>query len=451
METAWIVAWSRVLLTRSEAHAQGLSWWSVLALYILALAAARALQSLQLRRASWIISGLALLSSLMLLQVNLGRILPARSHPADPSTAAAVLTLLLGLWVWLRALRIPTQAGDTRSIGRHFQFGLLVIVAALLITFRSGVGMTDVVTTYFAFGLLAAAFTRIEEVAWAGTGGAAPLNRKWVLVLAATFTVAGAVTLFAAQIVTVSTVRWLLRPFVVLLNVAAYLVVLLVAELIKQVLSLLHWIFGDLSLNSLRNQLDATVQRVSPIPETEPSEVRLLSPELQQVLWLSLIALLIIAGLWVVGRAFRRWRMFQYATLGGVREAVVPEGTLAEDLAAFLRDRWRRLRAVDLRRLLRRLGTGSIRAIYASLLALLAALEHARQPEQTPYEFQPVVEQALPTRPAEIAAITEAYVRARYGEQEIGAQELAGLQEAWRRIEADGRTLLEERTRTGDS
>ena len=83
-----------------------------------------------------------------------------------------------------------------------------------------------------------------------------------------------------------------------------------------------------------------------------------------------------------------------------------------------------------------------MRAIYANLLALMAAADHPRQPAQTPYEYEPGVEALLPARQAEISALTEAFVRARYGEVEVDAQELARLQEAWERIRVDGQELL---------
>jgi hypothetical protein len=154
-----------------------------------------------------------------------------------------------------------------------------------------------------------------------------------------------------------------------------------------------------------------------------------------------LIAALILVSLWVLVRSFRRWRMRQYDAPSGVRETVVPEGTLVEDLAGYLRDQWQRLREADLRRLFRRLGTASAQAIYANMLALLAAEGHPRQPEQTPYEYAPVAEKVMPTCHAEIKAITHAYVRAHYGEVEISADELAHLQEAWKHIQVEGERM----------
>ncbi len=72
METCWIVGWSRVLLRRSKGNATGLAWWSVLALFLVALATARTLGRLRLQRESWVTGALAILTALALGQINLG-------------------------------------------------------------------------------------------------------------------------------------------------------------------------------------------------------------------------------------------------------------------------------------------------------------------------------------------------------------------------------------------
>jgi hypothetical protein len=331
-------------------------------------------------------------------------------------------------------------------MARHFQIGVLIMVGALLVTLGVPAQITDLVIAYFGFGLLAIALTRIEEVAHAESGGVAPFNLKWVATLATTLVVAGLIVLLVSQVITVGTVRWLLRPFATLLNVVLFLGIMLITTLVMQVLPLLQWLLGDISLDKMEKAMQELQDLTSPAQELEEvPETPLLSPQIQEALWVSFVVLVLLVVLWLVVRSFRRWRMREYATPGGVRETVDAEATLAEDLADYLREQWRRLRELDLRRFFQRLGQemGSVRAIYASLLALLAAADHPRQPEQTPYEFQPVAEEALPTRKTDLAAITEAYVRARYGELETSPEELARLQEAWQRVRTDGQELLD--------
>jgi hypothetical protein len=441
METCWMVAWSRNLLDRPGAATTGPSWWSVWILFIVALIAARSLGRLELPRGRWYIAALALGTSLFLVWVNLGSIPLIAGAPTDLSKTVEILILLLGLLVWFRAPGIVLQAGDTRSMARHFQIGLLILVGAVLVTRCSEARATDLVVGYFGWGLLAIALTRIEEVARTESGSAAPFNLKWMITLATTLLVAGIITSLATQVLTVETVRWLLRPVTILLSVVLFAFLMVATELVALLVPLLRWIFPDISAEALR---DATENLREPRPSLtgeEVDQVRLLSPQLEEVLVNGLIVLVILVALWLAVRAFRNWRTRQYATPGAVRETVAHEGRLAEDLADFLRDRWRRLRELDLRGRWKRLGIASARAIYGNLLALLAAAGHPRQPEQTPYEYEPVAGEVLPTRQAEIRAITDAYVRARYGELEISGEELARLQEAWKDIEREGERL----------
>jgi hypothetical protein len=445
MEACWIVAWSRVLLAQSESALTGLSWWGVLMLYVAALTTARILWRLERGRSAWLFGVLALLTSVLLLWLSLGHTPRLLSRPSDPSVFSELLILLVGLLAWFRAQRIPEHVGDMRSMARHFQVGVLIMVGALLVTLGIPAQITDLVIAYFGFGLLAIALTRIEEVTRTRSGGAAPFNLKWVATLVTTLVVAGVAVLLASQVITVGTVRWLLRPFATLLNVVLFLVVMLVTTLVVQLMRLLRWLLGDISVGKMEEVAQDLRELTSPVPQPEDvPETSLLSPQIQEALWVSFVVLVLLVALWLLVRSFRRWRMREYATPGAVRESVDAEATLAEDLADYLREQWRRLRELDLRRLFQRLGQemGSVRAIYASLLALLAAADHPRQPEQTPYEFQPLAEEALPTREADIADITEAYVRARYGELEASPEELARLQEAWRRVRTDGQELL---------
>jgi hypothetical protein len=361
------------------------------------------------------------------------------------SIAEEILVLFLGFMVWFQALGIPAQAADTRAIARHFQVGVLILVAALLAAFWFPAQMTDLVVAYFGFGLLAVALTRIEEVARTDSGGAAPFNLKWVMTLASTLLVAGVTTLLTTRAFTVETTRWLLRPFVTLVNIILFVLTALASLLIAQIWPLIQWLLGFLSLEE-KEQTMEEVGEFAPLDlQKEMSDPSPLIQELAKALGVILLVALILVALWLVVRSFRRWQMHQYATPGGVRNTVSSDGTVAEDLKEFLHDQWQRMRgAADLRRLLRRDGTGSARAIYANMLALLAAANRPRRPEQTPYEFVPIAEEVLPARQAEIAVLTEAYVRARYGEVTISAEELARVQEAWERIKADNREQTHE-------
>jgi len=457
METCWIVGWSRILMAELQADIPELSWWSLFALYAIGLTTARLVSRLEPRYGPWIIAGLALLTSLLLLLVNLGWTSSALFSFANLSSAESVVTLLFGFLIWILALRTPAQAGDTRAVARRFQIGIALISAFALATLRvpalqqrpgqaQDSASTGLIVAYFGCGLLAVALTRIEEVARTEPSGAAPFNVKWIVTLAATLLVAGVSTLLATNVLTVDAIRWLLRPVGNVLNALLYAIVFiatwalfaLISLLLPLIQALFHGVLGEEGEQTIQEWMEASA------PTGEGEEVAstlIFSPQFLEALRVLVIALISLLLLWGIIRAFRRWQM-QHYTAGGVREPVAPDRSLAQDLAEFLKDQWKNLQTADLRHLFQRRGTGSARAIYANLLALLAQAGYPRQPEQTPYEYQPAAGQALPTRQAEISTITEAYVRAHYGEVEISPQELSHLQDAWKRIQSEKRTLL---------
>jgi hypothetical protein len=302
-----------------------------------------------------------------------------------------------------------------------------------LFTLRFPAPVNDLVAAYFGWGLLAMALTRIEEVAEVDPGGVGSFGHKWMFTLAATLLLVGGMALLLSRVITIGVLRWLLAPLAILAQIFIFALALLFTALASQVLPLLKYLLGDRLADALRRNLEnlgENVQEMRPgqIPDSGPST------QLAQALQIVFVVGLVLVVVWLLVRSFRQWRMRQYATPGGERETVEPEGTLVQDLLGY----WRHLQErAGSRPLFRRRGVESAQAIYANLLAWLAAANHPRQPEQTPHEYRPVAEEALPACRTQLQAITEAYVRAHYGEAEISGEELAGLQEAWRHIKSD--------------
>jgi hypothetical protein len=402
METCWVVAWAHALLSRQAVPLPGAFAWRVFSLYIAALVLGGALSRYTSRFKPWLLGMVALLTLWLFLGVTPGGLLRATNGSSVPASSTSVIMLLLGFLVWYRALRIPGQIGDVRAIARQFQVGLLLLVVALLITSQTSISLSGLVVVFFGSGLLAVALTRIEEVAITEPGGAAPLSSEWVATLAGTLAVTGVVAVSTGQVITTGVARWVL------------------------------------SMEVLQDL------RPPDLPE-DPTGSPLLSPALQRALVTVLVTGAVLLGIWLLVRSFRRWQLNQSFTPGGVRERVGAEGGLAEDLTDYLRDQWAQLRHLaDPRRFFTRMGTGSPQTIYANLLALMAAGGYPRQPEQTPYEYQPVATQALSGCESEIAHITVAYVAAHYGEVAVSAQELATLQEDWRTVNTEGKMWLEQ-------
>jgi hypothetical protein len=97
---------------------------------------------------------------------------------------------------------------------------------------------------------------------------------------------------------------------------------------------------------------------------------------------------------------------------------------------------------LGLRKDARRLAAQRIRVIYAELLELAASLKYPRWPHQTPLEYLPELQKAFPSSQVELALITQAYQRIRYGELPEAQDEVNAIESAWRQVQVEGRTIL---------
>jgi len=78
--------------------------------------------------------------------------------------------------------------------------------------------------------------------------------------------------------------------------------------------------------------------------------------------------------------------------------------------------------------------TTSVRRLYVDMLRWGAEAGHPRDTAQTPFEYQQVLCVALPAYRADVALITQGYVRARYGARPPTEAELHDLKESRRRL-----------------
>ena len=93
-------------------------------------------------------------------------------------------------------------------------------------------------------------------------------------------------------------------------------------------------------------------------------------------------------------------------------------------------------------RILERLGilrrwrtAASIRQLYQAMCDHAASFGYARAASETPYEYLDTLAEIWPFNREDARLITEAFIRARYGEVPETEQELQAIRAAWRRLE----------------
>ena len=79
----------------------------------------------------------------------------------------------------------------------------------------------------------------------------------------------------------------------------------------------------------------------------------------------------------------------------------------------------------------------SVRALYRELLAAVARAGFERQPSTTPNELAREVNSARPAASPAVWTATELYVRARYGQEQVGRDDLARMRTAVQQARRD--------------
>ena len=196
---------------------------------------------------------------------------------------------------------------------------------------------------------------------------------------------------------------------------------------------------------------DQTPIRVQSNPfEQLPEQMRrnavaLPLPLAQALRWI-LVILILVALFKLLERMLRRRRVVAENGVEEIHESVWSRA----DLWASLRALWRRI--------LTALGIGrqkvaahpfapttpqeraaySVRQIYQRLLEMAARLGRPRPVTRTPYEFLGDLTMLLPASQADLQAITDAYVRARYGSASTAETDVETAQQAWQRLKQEG-------------
>lgn len=358
---------------------------------------------------------------------------------AIPDEWLAMLTLI---YFWARGIMLARRSLSADSVGSSFRVGLLIFVwCILIIALITGQDASPFVVAFFFFALIATAMARIEDVSQTRASSLARFSGFRL------FTTLGSVTLLIALggllafLLRNVDLRKVLLPFFIVLEV-------IVVGLILVILAIAEWVFTGLRLDQLGlgdrlqelfSQLKLVADNLTvPFGGEEaggpPAAVSIVKIVTSIAIPVVLIALVVLFTWWQIRRARAR-------ALDDSRESIWSPSALARDLKALLQAGREQLGGiVDLvdrfglgARLLRAL---TIRRIYANLVRLATELGHPRYKTQTPYEYKRTLYEALPGSEDDVDTITEAYVRAHYGEVPDTREQVDRIRACWKSIQA---------------
>jgi len=360
----------------------------------------------------------------------------------DPGAVLVVFTVL---WIWWRGLTLGRDAIKPIVAWRRFELGLLFFMARILILARMQGSSFHAASElglfiFFMFvGLLAVVFSRISYIGVSQGVHKNPFDRRWFA------------TTFGILILTVCIAAVLGG----LLSGQYSVLLALLADTIKIVVAVFIFIVSVpwLFLSYLFVPLYPLIRRGLESTTPAPSNVYPLNPGLIQprsqvpeagplpattvtIIFWTLILLIILS---LIIRA-RRAGVWSHREHNSSQESLLKPGEARHLLRKSLQDTADGL-IKRLQPARRAIAAARIRRIYAHLMDLSAELNHPRPAGQTPLEFLPELGELFTDLNSDLAVITEAYIKVRYGKYPEEQRELEAVEASWRRIEAEGKKL----------
>jgi len=371
-----------------------------------------------------------------------------------------VVSIVFGLFLLWRGIVIGREELGTDRLYRSFAIGiagfiLLMPAWAVSLGMSSGQRLFTIllpyVLIYFAASLIGLGLSNFLSLR-SGMGARPKASdlfaRRWLILLTVVVLVIVCVSLVISSSLSLNLITAILHP----LNVAAEWLLngflFILGYPIGYLVSGLYWIIGVIAswIRGLNNQ-------TFEIPEVDFGEMvediksGNMPIEILAVLkWVILAAAVGIIVFFLWKALYRYWRGPQEKGYEEIHESLW--GNFGADLKSMLKglaDRFRRNAGAHAVPPLAATMTDadqviSVRELYRGLLWVGAESGYPKALEQTPYEYQKVLEQAIADERESIATITGAYVQERYGHIQAGREYILSLVRRWLSLRAALRT-----------
>lgn len=354
-----------------------------------------------------------------------------------------VIVLGTMLFLWWRAISLSQQEHTFQSVAYEFRRNvLLLIISTLLLSYLVRVEINVFIAPFFFFCLLAVALARVKDKSRVSGGIERPFGPRWLLVLSGVGLWVLGLVWVLSRVYSVEGWRkllgWMDPLFVWMGRVLGWLVV----KFLQLLGPLLEWFIRSLQRwMSSRGWEQPAVRPLDELVQRMQEGVRYSGPPT----WLTFLLRYICPGLVVVMALLliliwlERRRRFRRRVVEDEHEALWAEAGTELQAAGLLQRAWERLRGLAGQ--VGRFGLGrrlyaaiSVRYIYANVIRLAGQRGFPRPPARTPNEFLPILMRAFPGHEADLARLTEAYVRVHYGELPTEWAELEELRAGWERL-----------------
>jgi hypothetical protein len=457
MELSWIVPWYRSLTPVTYATPTARVFLSLFGIYLITHLCIRFMNYLRIRLdiRRWVMvllfAGSTLIGLKVLLypdaSISLGELI-ARPFRAFNESATLIpdefLIVLIILVVCWRGISLAQVYVEPVIVMRHFQLGILMfLIYVFFNTIVTGETPGSLIYLFLFSGLIAMGTSRILVLSTLRGGRVDVFDRRWFIgVITATLAVVAIAGLVASL---AEGGRLLEQIGAILLG----LLILIAVAVISPAIFFLPLLFGMVpflaegvrelvdALQDLQSMMGGMAGNLFEFMDESGifNFANLIKPFL---MWscISVIALIILASL-------TRWVLKDRNQSRDERANLLNPADLLQLLQSAMHknlsrigerfDEWRRNRAVG-----RHMAAARIRQIYAELMELCDRLHTPRPAARTPLEYLSTLDHLFPGEEEDLATITQAYLKVRYGELAESQAELNQVELAWARVRAQG-------------
>ncbi|NMC54512.1 MAG: DUF4129 domain-containing protein [Chloroflexi bacterium] len=445
MHAVWLSAWYRQLAApQAFTWAMGLVWLLVLAGgYWLS----RGLEKLQnqpiLQRAAALLwmAGVILLTAFLLIFLPLQEALPMQRwmewvfSTTDNFNRVLAHLVIFGLSAW-RALDLGQRVFSRELIEKEFQLGSFALLFfGLIYSSEASSALLIRFAAFLFLGLLALSIARIAEQE-AVRGGRLPrFASLWPALL---FGLAALVSLAALLISTYAGVpiaSVLAQAALLILSGLALLIILILSPVLALILEAAYR-FGQKIFGDVPNLIpySAAQQAADQMLDTSQQALDMVSTQNgRPVLFIAAVLFLIVLVFLSLRFRYYRRQLRAEEQTDRVRPA---RASRAERQSSSSAPAWRWISPR------KAFAAARIRLAYARLIELSERLGRPRPPAATPAEFLPTLQQLWPDHSADLALMTQAYQKVRYGQIPETQAEVDSILQAWKQIQKSGSQML---------
>ncbi len=367
------------------------------------------------------------------------------TQSGNPFWIRDVTVVILVTLCWARGISLTGREVDIDRLGLRLRVGALILMPLLIVVAgnQQAARVAPFVLLFFLASLLAVALTRAEQIEQAEARHSHSMSGRWfVVVAAASLAITAIAGIFAAATgsnpllflntwlgplwlglyfagtTIIATFTYVAQPFLVIID-------FLITALINLVQAIRALIAGntappppaDTASDFSGSTFDLLIEWLSGGGTSRSFG------SLRLVLLITVILIILVAAIGL-SSTFARRRLSQQedGEFWLAQNDALPE-------ANRLRRLWQRLSGGSRRRV-----AASIRRIYQQMCDTADACGYPRLEAETPYEYLASLSHVWPQGAPQTALITQAYVRARYGEIPETREELAQILTAWQHL-----------------